>query len=143
MATNWFQIIEDWNRHKDEKPFRCNELTNASPQIRNKIKKFECSICSKMFRFKDIMQLQKDDHKNVHGGKPFYCELCGLDFQMEEDLNITQVWSFGKHDKNSWNYLTSIIFWQIFKNSWHSNLFLYHFKNSWTHCTSMIFWQTW
>ena len=79
------------NIHKDEKPLKCNELTNASPQIRNKIKKFECSICSKMFRFKDIMQLQKDDHKNVHGGKPFYCELCGLDFQMEEDLNITQV----------------------------------------------------
>ena len=37
-------------------------------------KPFKCSICSKMFQFKDIMQLHKDDHTKFNGVKPFDCK---------------------------------------------------------------------
>ena len=33
-------------------------------------KPFKCSICSKMFQFKDIMQLHKDDHKKLSFSLP-------------------------------------------------------------------------
>ena len=46
-------------------------------------KPFKCSICSKMFQFKDIMQLHKDDHTKFHGVKPFDCKNSGLDFKTE------------------------------------------------------------
>jgi uncharacterized Zn-finger protein len=49
----------------------------------NKVKKFECSICSKRFAYKHILQ----EHQNLHFGlKPHACLECGKRFAAKSNL---------------------------------------------------------